>query len=184
GAQMILRKLIVENFRQLHGRSELRFALPGDRNVTVVLGQNGSGKTTLLNSFLWCLYGRLDMENPSEIVCHKAVQEIPVGDKVATEVTLVLQDGPKSYTVKRRATYQKLDGGKLEEVTPAEFRVDVTEPGGVTNPAPDPKQLIQQVLPEGLSGFFFFRGEDMENLALQSSGPELETGDAEVLNCH
>ena len=54
--------------------------------------------------------------------------------------------------------------------------------GGVTKPWSDPKQLIQQLLPEGLSRFFFFRGEDMETLALQSSATDLQAGVAEFLN--
>lgn len=179
---MILRKLVVENFRQIHGRSEIRFAPPGDRNVTVILGQNGAGKTTLLNSLLWCLYGRLDMENESEIVCHKAVQDTAIGERVSTEVTLVTSDGTKSYTLTRKTTFQKLDGGKLEEVQPPELRVDVTDQSGVTEKELDPKQFVQQMLPERLSGFFFFRGEDMEDLALQSSSSELAAGVEEFLN--
>jgi DNA sulfur modification protein DndD len=179
---MILRKITIENFRQIYGKHEISFALPGQRNVTVILGQNGAGKTTLLNSFLWCLYNRLDMENPDEIVCHKSVQEVAIGDKVAAEVTLVLQDGAKSYTVKRRVTYRKLDGGKIEDAGAPEFRVDVMDEKGVTTPAGDPKQLVQQMLPVGLCRFFFFRGEDMEALAAQSAAEELEKGVSEFLN--
>ncbi|MEI7687453.1 MAG: AAA family ATPase [Planctomycetota bacterium] len=179
---MILRKIILENFRQIYGKQEISFALPGPRNVTVILGQNGAGKTTLLNSFLWCLYDKLDMENADEIVCHKAVQEVAIGDKVATEVTLVLQDGPKSFTVKRRVTYRKLDGGKVDEVGSPEFRVDVMDEKGVSAPAGDPKQLVQQMLPVDLCRFFFFRGEDMEALAAQRSAKELKDGVAEFLN--
>lgn len=179
---MILRKIIIENFRQIYGKHEIRFALPGPRNVTVILGQNGAGKTTLLNSFLWCLYNRIDMENPDEIVCHKAVQDVAIGDKVAAEVTLVLQDGTKSFTVKRRGTYRKLDGGKVEEAVPPEFWVEVMDEKGVTTTVEDKKQFIQQMLPEGLCKFFFFRGEDMEALAAQRSAKDLESGVAEFLN--
>ncbi len=179
---MILRKITLENFRQIYGKHEITFALPGPRNVTVILGDNGAGKTTLLNSFLWCLYDRLNMENPHEIVCHKAVQDAAIGDKVAAEVTLILQDGPKSYTVKRRVSYRKLDGGKVEEVGAPEFRVDVMDEKGITNPAGDPKQLIQQMLPVGLSRFFFFHGEDLDALAQQSAAEELEKGVSQFLN--
>jgi DNA sulfur modification protein DndD len=179
---MILRKLIIDNFRQVYGRHELRFALPGARNVTVVLGQNGAGKTTLLNSFLWCLYGRLDMENHEELVCHKAAHTVAIGDKVAAEVTLIVQDTVKSFTITRRVTYRKLDGGKLEEIGVPDFRVDVMDENGVTSPAADPKQLVQQMLPEGLCRFFFFRGEDMEALAAKSAADELEKGVSEFLN--
>src|SRR3954454_22547492 len=106
---MILRKIVVENFRQFYGRGEVSFAQPGDRNVTVILGQNGSGKTTLLNAFLWCLYEQLDLENPSEVVCHKAVQEAGIGDKISLSVTVIFQDDSTYYTVTRRQQYEKLD---------------------------------------------------------------------------
>jgi|GEM_PF-1935833 len=179
---MILRKLIIENFRQINGQSEVQFALPGDRNVTVILGQNGAGKTTILNAFLWCLYDRLAVENPAEIVSHKAVQDAPIGDRVAVEVRLVLQDTGRSYTICRKRVYQKHDGGRLEEAVPQEFRIDIMDANGVTTPAGDPRQLVQQLLPEGLCRFFFFRGEDMETLALQSSADNLQNGVAEFLN--
>ena len=179
---MIIRKLTIENFRQIYGKHEIGFALPGDRNVTVVLGQNGAGKTTMLNAFVWCLYGQLHVENPGELVSHKAAQETDVGAKVQVEVTLLLQDGVRFYTVKRRTVFEKQDGGILAEVAPNDLRVDVMDSNGVTTVAPDPRQLIQQILPEGLRGFFFFRGEDMETMALQSSGPELSKGVKEFLN--
>lgn len=179
---MILRKLILENFRQFHGRGEITFAQPGDRNVTVILGQNGAGKTTLLNAFLWCFYQRLDVENPAEVLCHRTVQDAAIGDEIPLSVKTIFQDNGVSYTVKRRVVYQKLDGGAVEEVSPPDFRIDVMDANGQSSKAPDPKQLIQQILPERLTGFFFFRGEEMETLALQSSGPNLSKGVAEFLN--
>lgn len=181
---MILRTLVLENFRQVNGRAEVRFAPPGDKNVTVVLGQNGSGKTTLLNAFLWCLYGELEeMENRKEIVCHKAVQDAAIGGQVVGGVSLVVADGPRVYTVSRRVTYQKLDGGRLEEAAQQRpFWVDITDEKGVTTAAPDAIQFVQQMLPRGLSGFFFFRGEDMEDLALQEAQPRLKKGVTEFLN--
>ena len=37
---MILRKITLDNFRQIYGKHEITFALPGSRNVTVILGYN------------------------------------------------------------------------------------------------------------------------------------------------
>ncbi len=145
---MILRKLILENFRQFHGKGEIRFAQPGDHNVTVILGQNGAGKTTLLNAFLWCFYERLDVENPSEVVCHRTIQEADIGDKIPLTVTVIFQDHGASYTVTRRAVYEKLDGGTVADVSRPEFRIDVMDANGESSRAPDPKQLIKQILPE------------------------------------
>lgn len=179
---MILRKLIVENFRQIYGRAEISFALPGPRNVTVVLGQNGAGKTTLLNAFLWCLYDRVAAENPNEVVSHKAVQDAAIGSDVAVEVTLVVADGSTTYTISRRREYRKLDGGKVDLREGMDLRVDAMGAGGVSEQQPDPKQFIEQMLPEGLQRFFFFRGEDMESLALQSSQDDLKKGVEQFLN--
>lgn len=179
---MILRQIEVINFRQLFGTNTVRFASSGKRNVTVILGQNGAGKTTLLNAFLWCFYERLDVENQEEILCHRAVHTTLIGDIIPLSVSVMFTDGHSSYTVTRKGTYQKLDGGAVEEIRAIEFRIDITDTEGNTTKAQDPKQLIQQILPEKLSRFFFFRGEEMEALALQSSGKKLAEGVAEFLN--
>lgn len=171
---MILRRIKALNFRQLAGSNEVRFAQPGDHNVTVVLGENGSGKTTLLNAFLWCLYGSVNLENPTEVVSHKAVQDAAIGGEVSTEVTVVFDSQGESFTATRYARYRKLEGGHLELLGSADFRVDIIRSNGDTKPAGDPIGLISQLLPKELSRFFFFRGEDMEALALQGSAPKLQ----------
>ena len=179
---MILRKIEIENFRQFQGKGSIQFAQPGSKNTTVILGENGAGKTTLLNAFLWCFYDRLDVENKSEILCHRAVQMASIGEDIVLCVTVIFTDNQTSYTVTRRAVYQKLDGGAVEEIKAPEFRIDIRDANGDTHKADEPKTLIRQILPERLTGFFFFRGEEMETLALQSSGPNLAKGVSEFLN--
>lgn len=171
---MILRRIKILNFRQLAGYNEVAFASPGDQSVTVVLGENGSGKTTLLNAFLWCLYKQIELENREEIVSHKAVQDAPIGGDVAAEVTVVFDAHGESYTATRRARFRKLAGGEIEPLGDPEFRVDIIRTNGETEVAQDPMQVVNQLLPEELKGFFFFRGEDMEALALQGSAAKLQ----------
>jgi DNA sulfur modification protein DndD len=173
---MILRRIKVSDFRQLAGHNEIDFAPPGDHSVTVVLGENGSGKTTLLNAFLWCLYDRVELENPDEIVSHKAVQDAPVGGEVAAEVTVMFDAHGESYTATRKIRFRKLDGGRLERLPAPGLRVDIIRAKGESETAQDAIQVINQLLPEELTGFFFFRGEDMEALALQGSASKLQEG--------
>lgn len=173
---MILRKMTLTNFRQILGRNEIQFAPAGDRNVTVLLGENGSGKSTLLNAFLWCLYGRVELENPEEVLCHKAVEEAAIGAQVDVEVTLVFDAHGSTYSVMRRLGYVKKDGGEIEQRGDEDFRVDVVRENGETSPEKDPIQAVSQLLPDQLSGFFFFRGEDMEALARQHSAGRLKDG--------
>ena len=179
---MILRKIEIKNFRQLLGENSIQFAQPGTRNVTVILGQNGAGKTTLLNAFLWCFYERLDVENKEEVLCHRAVSMASIGEDIPLAVSVVFIDNECTYTVSRKGMYQKIDGGKVDEIRAPELRIDITDGEGNTLKAPDPRQLIQQILPDKLSRFFFFRGEEMETLALQSSGRDLAKGVSEFLN--
>ena len=54
---MILKKMILYNFRQFYEEHTLFFGIKGSKKVTIIQGQNGSGKTALLNAFWWCLYG-------------------------------------------------------------------------------------------------------------------------------
>ena len=52
---MILRKLILENFRQFKGLQEIVFErdLP---NITIIYGENGRGKTGLFRALLFGLF--------------------------------------------------------------------------------------------------------------------------------
>lgn len=47
---MIIKKMKLQNFRQ-YIVTEIKFAVDGDKNVTVIMGDNGTGKTTLAQAF-------------------------------------------------------------------------------------------------------------------------------------
>jgi DNA sulfur modification protein DndD len=173
---MILRELRITNFRQITGTYTIRFAPPGDHSVTLILGENGSGKTTFLNACLWCLYGRKDFENPGEIISHKAVEATPVGQEVKSNVRLILESGGQTYTIERSAGLCKLQDGRLDDADTEKLNVDVTDEKGVTRSINDrdPHQEIGLLLPEELAGFFFFRGEDLEELVAQAGSDKLK----------
>lgn len=173
---MILRELQITNFRQIAGSHTIRFAQPGDRPVTLILGDNGAGKTTLLNACRWCLYGRKDFENPGEVISHRALENTPFGREVESRVRLVFDAADKTYTVERVARLRKRKGGQLDQLDAEDVRVDVTDEHGATRPSKytDPRQEIGQLLPEPLSGFFFFQGEDLEDLVAQAGSDKLK----------
>lgn len=173
---MILRRLVIQNFRQFKGLSKIDFALPGDQSVTVLLGENGSGKTTLLNAILWCLYGQVELENPHDILSYSAASEAGVGTKIPLDVSLTFTHQDSRYITSRRAEFLKKDGGHVIQTSAPELRLDQVLPTGEQTEVPDPKRAIERLLPNGLSRFFFFRGEDMESLALQASATKLKNG--------
>ena len=173
---MILRRLVIENFRQFKGSSQVDFAPPGDRSVTVLLGDNGSGKTTLLNAILWCLYGKIELENPQEILSYSAASEAEVGSQLPVEVTLTFSHQDIRYVASRRAVFRKNDGGNVVQEIASLLRLDQVRSNGEQTEVADARRAIERLLPNGLSQFFLFRGEDMESLALQTSAEKLKKG--------
>ena len=69
---MILKKLVLDNFRQYLGRQEIVFASQKQKNVTIIHGENGFGKTCFLNALLWGFYGAdgltKDLPKPEHII--------------------------------------------------------------------------------------------------------------------
>ena len=60
---MLIRKLILHNFRQYIGTQEIKFSTDREKNVTVLIGVNTSGKTTLVRAFEWILYNKNDFDD-------------------------------------------------------------------------------------------------------------------------
>ncbi len=60
---MLIRKLILHNFRQYIGTQEIEFSTEREKNVTVLIGVNTSGKTTLIRAFEWILYNKNDFDD-------------------------------------------------------------------------------------------------------------------------
>ena len=60
---MLIKKLILHNFRQYIGTQEIEFSTDSERNVTVLIGVNTSGKTTLVRAFEWILYNKNEFDD-------------------------------------------------------------------------------------------------------------------------
>lgn len=69
---MILEQAIIHNFRQYYGTFKIVFSRDKQKNITVIHGENGTGKTALLNAFSWCLYGKITLPNPDDLINHTA----------------------------------------------------------------------------------------------------------------
>jgi DNA sulfur modification protein DndD len=173
---MILKTLRVKNFRQIAGTFSMSFSPPGGRNVTVILGENGAGKSTLLNVFRWCLYGSIEMENPTELLSHFAVLQANVGEHVAVEADLSFEHNSVHYSILRMRQYEKLEGGDISPIGEEVCRVTKVSANGVTKSVDDPAGFVLNLLPENLSKFFFFQGESILQLALQRSAELLKEG--------
>lgn len=177
---MILESIILRNFRQYYGTQVIEFSQSPVQNVTVIHGENGAGKTALLNAFSWCLYEKLNLPNPQNIVNEHAIEEAPVNDEVECFVTIrfkekVKDDGgyEKHYSLTRRVKARKYTVNKVAYTDP-EVRLEYKEDGQSKVQVANVSSEVSRILPEELSSYFFFDGERIDNLTKDSGTEEIQ----------
>ena len=80
---MLFKSLMLKNFRQFKGETNVEFACDSFKNVTVILGNNTFGKTTLLQAFNWCLYEKADFRDNPDFLLNRDL-EMAMRDKVTS----------------------------------------------------------------------------------------------------
>lgn len=174
---MLLERIVLSDIGTFRGEQsiDLRPRSRANKHRPVVLfgGLNGAGKTTLLNSIRHVLYGRQALEGA---VTQKAYQEFlrglihhPVGQLVR----------PDRAHVELQFTYARL--GKAVRYTVCRSWIDrgssVDEvltvcQDGETKPlltGDTAQAFLSQLIPSGVSQFFFFDGEKIATLAKDES---------------
>jgi DNA sulfur modification protein DndD len=161
---MRINEIEFENFRNYRDKGSITF--PHDGNVTVIYGPNGVGKTTLHQFFQWVIYGEThfnkttgnEMYNLDYEKNAKLNQEFAVRGRIDFEhpdKNNVIQ----YYSLRRKWVYRKeLKGSKLISQSCSLQRKKGDDWG---NPISYPERMIEQILPSGLSQYFFFDGESM-----------------------
>jgi DNA sulfur modification protein DndD len=155
----------MKNFRQFLGEQVVVIADDFEHNVTVILGKNTSGKSTLLNAFNWCLYGTNNFET-KDLLNSDRLREMQSGDTeiVLVEITLVHSD--TEYIISRSQEYRCDDRSvRATPVNPP--KVSYKKPDGQTEIVRSAHitRVINEILPEELSGYFFFDTEKIENIS-------------------
>lgn len=86
---MIIKHIILNNYRLYEGVNKIAFNYDNERNVHLICGENGFGKTTFLHSLLWCLYGRF-------------VGDVPASGQDTNANYNALLQGNLNYNVQKR----------------------------------------------------------------------------------
>lgn len=156
---MLLLSMKLKDFRQFEGEQEVYFSTDTDKNVTIIMGENGSGKTTFAQAFTWCLYGKVDFNDPI-LISKATAQNMKSGDKETVYVKLVLQHSGIEYHVTRSQTYQLSSTGSLKG-SPTKLRIQYKSKDGQQEIVSDnqTEYKIKEILPSELSHYFFFDGE-------------------------
>lgn len=171
---MKLASITMVNFRQFKGEQSFALSPEQDRPVTVLFGANGAGKTTLLNAFTWALYGDLsaDVEEQQRLVNDTVWRETDMGGHAELAVELAFEHEGQSYRLRRGTHVYK--GSPHQQRVTADPQLWVTTPGGSSEEVAAPQEKIHSILPKGISRFFFFNGERIENLVKKGSYAEVK----------
>lgn len=148
-----------ENFRNFKEHGEIKCSTDG--KVTIIYGKNGDGKTTLHQLFKWIFYGQVKFNKTTNDHLYNLALE---AEKEYGEVFEVLgridfEHNKEEFSLTRKNTYRKGldDSEKISEEVSLQKMDDDYNWKRVDNP----QEMIEKLLPSGLSEYFFFDGESM-----------------------
>ncbi len=164
---MIIESITLNNFRQFLGEKTIEFSTDKTKKATLIIAPNGTGKTTLLEAFSWCLYGRCDLQS----IINERIEKTFSKDNSTITVKTVLIHNSIKYNIVRKA-YLSKDYSKVKIKETSLIIKYINEDGeSSTLKNSDAQELIDDILPEDLFPYFFFKGESIERI-----GKEISSG--------
>lgn len=158
---MKFRKLTIENYKSFQFATEILFPI-GDagRSIFLIGGMNGAGKTSIMEAVTYCLYGG----KADEIFRNINRREKAKGNaNVAFEIVIEMDDGSE-LVVKRSWT-----AGAASEPKPRDLseRLVVVRDGKRVSVQNQEiwQDFIRAAIPPGITQFFFFDGEKIQEIA-------------------
>lgn len=177
---MLIKSITLNNFRQFKGKQVLEFSTDTDKNVTVLLGDNTFGKTTILQAFNWCLYGVADFpkdSNPDFLLnLEVANEQAGIKQKCEVYVELVLEHKNTEYVVIRKQAYVDRAYGNWSPLN-SQLIVSYKENGIMKQVREgEERNIINGILPQSLSGYFFFDTERVSDISTRKDLSEAVKG--------
>jgi DNA sulfur modification protein DndD len=179
---MLLSKIALHNFSAFEGTQVLDLAYTGnpEHNITLIGAMNGAGKTSLLDAVKLCLYGERfsgllpPREIPAEFILKRF--NYNARDRHETEmwIELVLDDielpGATHQIQVRRTWYFHPIRGAFDH---DEFTILKDGKALQIIDREHWQDFINDTIPPGVAGFFFFDGERIQQLADDANDREL-----------
>ena len=158
---MKFRKLNIENYKSFQFPTEIAFPTGEDgRSIFLIGGMNGAGKTSIMEAVSYCLYGG----KGEDIYRNINRREKAKGNaNVAFELVIEMDDGSE-LVVKRSWTSGAISEPKPRDLT--ERLVVVRDGRRVSVQNQEIWQdFIRAAIPPGITQFFFFDGEKIQEIA-------------------
>jgi len=168
---MIIKRLRLHNFGVYAGDNEFLFT--NNKPIVLIGGMNGRGKTTFLEAVLLALYGSSSVayresKKRSYSQYLKSFVNKNVEDKnCIVELEFEINNGLKENFIVKRA-WNSVDKKTNESI--------VVQKNSVVNEflTQNWPMFVENILPSALSSFFFFDGEKIAEMAVDSSNSQLK----------
>ncbi|MBI2653744.1 AAA family ATPase [Candidatus Woesearchaeota archaeon] len=155
---MIIRKLILKNFKPYFGQCEINLfdSTRREQNLTLNIGPTNNGKTSISEGIMWCLFGEEYKSNWSEFVNNLAreTELEKKGREVNMSVTLEIFVSGNVYSIIRSGDYDIRND-----------KQSATSPSIISNGTPideDPEEFMNQhFVTLNLMGYFIFDAEQI-----------------------
>lgn len=163
---MIIKSITLENFRQYKNTNVIEFSTDPEKNVTIILGVNTSGKTTIIQAFNWCLYETTSFKSRDMLLNSELAASLPENGFVNVRVQIVLVHEDKEFTIVRTQRFIRTYGGSRVRGEKSSLSVYYKESNGNSYPIKEYEcaNTINKILPVGLSDYFFFDGERIQDI--------------------
>lgn len=154
-------KLTIENYKSFQFATEIAFPVAADgRSIYLIGGMNGAGKTSIMEAINFCLYGA----KAEDIYRSINRREKTKGNaNVVFELVMELDDGAE-LIVKR-----SWSAGALADPKPRDLneRLVVVRDGKRVSVQNQEiwQDFIRAAIPPGITQFFFFDGEKIQEIA-------------------
>jgi DNA sulfur modification protein DndD len=158
---MKFRKLTIENYKSFQFPTDIPFPIGEDgRSIFLIGGMNGAGKTSIMEAINYCLYGA----KAEEVFRNINRREKAKGNANVSFELVIEMDDLSELVVKRSWTAGAISDPKPRDLT--ERLVVVRDGKRVSVQNQEIWQdFIRAAIPPGITQFFFFDGEKIQEIA-------------------
>lgn len=156
---MKINRIEFENFRNFKEKGSVEFSTDG--TATIIYGDNGAGKTTFHQLFRWIIYGKVSFNKTATDKLYNLDLErnADVNSQFEVYGKIDFEHAGSEYSMKRTWVYEKTafevkEKRKTFSITKKDENMDWVRLN-------NPEEFVEQILPSGLSEYFFFDGERM-----------------------
>lgn len=167
---MIIKELKLYNFGIFAGDNSFQFnpTIAPEKNITLIGGKNGCGKTTILDAVLFALYGKRSLTVKESGMSYSAYLKKCIHretEKATVELSFTIPSKGKfiDFRIKRSWANQPRPNDQLEIWQNNHYDEHLAENWDT---------FVEEIVPTGIAGLFFFDGEKISRLAEEEETSE------------